>query len=329
MSQVSDIEFVADPATELCDRIARLAPANPFYTNAYVAYRRSLGHEPFLLLLRNNEEVVSGCTAFLKSGRLDRSLEITSLPRLGDGEVFRQGLSQFCRSKGVSELVVCTFASPSVAVPRFENEHWRKWRVEYALGLVGPEFWRSIRKGHMWNIKQARKSGLTIRTAADHDACVTHARLIEASMTRRSSRGEEVSIRSDAERHWALVRSGVAELFQAVRAADVVSSNLVLLSAKGGYNHSQGTSPEGMAIGAAHFLIYEIANTLRDRSFEVFNLGGTDQIKSGLERSKDGFGLTTTKVELESAAFSMEGRLRRVLKSTLRSVAGWSTHSGE
>ncbi|MEE8529536.1 MAG: hypothetical protein V3S35_02060, partial [Nitrosomonadaceae bacterium] len=59
-----------------------------------------------------------------------------------------------------------------------------------------------------------------------------------------------------------LIESGAGEIFQAVLASQVVSSNLILMAEKAGYNHTQGTSPEGMDCGAAHFLIHGIACAL-------------------------------------------------------------------
>jgi hypothetical protein len=299
-------EVVPDPPADLRVSVAQLSPTNAFYTNAYIAYRRDLGDLPYLLLVRKDGELIAGCTAFEKTGRLGRSLEITSLPGIGDNEFdcFWDGLRSFCKARGITQLSVHTFSSPASRIPSLQGERWRKRRVEYKLGLLGPDLWKHMRKGHMWNVKQGRKAGLTVRIAIDQEACIEHARLIEASMTRRMDRGEEVSNRSDPDKHWALVRTGAAKVFQAVRGGHVVSSNLVLLSARGGYNHSQGTNREGMAEGAAHFLIYEIATILRVQSFEVFNLGGTDQLESGLERSKNEFGATTTRLELESLCLS-------------------------
>ena len=40
---------VRDPSPAHCTRVARLAPANPFYSAAYVRARRTLGCESFLL----------------------------------------------------------------------------------------------------------------------------------------------------------------------------------------------------------------------------------------------------------------------------------------
>ncbi|MGH6740616.1 MAG: hypothetical protein ACREDY_16595, partial [Bradyrhizobium sp.] len=184
-------EVLRDPTLEACAAVAATAPTNPFYTSAFVSYRQALGEEAYILRLRENEEMVAGCTAFCKSGRLRRSLEVTSLPRLPRADdFFWSGLRRLCKEKRVTELLVCSYASPAAAIPAFEGECSRRPRVEYVLGLIGPNLWKGVRKGHMSNIKKGRKAGLTVRMATDRDACDTHARLIEASMNRRLNRGE-------------------------------------------------------------------------------------------------------------------------------------------
>ena len=319
---MTDFEVVPNPGSDLCAALARTDRTNPFYTGTYVSYRRTLGDEPWAVLVRSGTELTTGCTAFYKSGRMSRSLEITSLPRLGDAGAFWSHLRAYCKQRSVTELLVCTFASPAGAIPTLYNEIWRRPRVEYALGLLGPDLWKGMRKGHLSNIKKGRKAGLLLKVATDYEACIEHARLVDASMSRRLNRGERVAVSADAKAYWPLLQSGTGKLFQAVRDDQVLSSNLILLSERGGYNHSQGTSPEGMALGASHFLLFHIACALRDQRFETLNLGGTDQLDSGLERSKDGFGATTSRVALEAAAFSLEPGLVRLLKSTARLVTG-------
>jgi hypothetical protein len=177
----------------------------------------------------------------------------------------------------------------------------------------------------MTNIKKGRKAGLALNVATDYAACAQHARLIAASMSRRLNRGERVVASASAEAYWPLLQSGAGKLFQAIREGHVLSSNLILLAEKGGYNHSQGTGPEGMMVGASHFLMFQIACALRDLEFEELNLGGTDQLASGLERSKDGFGATTSRVGLETVSCSFEPRLTSLLKSAARRLTGrWS-----
>ncbi len=116
-----------------------------------------------------------------------------------------------------------------------------------------------------------------------------------------------------------LVRSGCGRLFQALQDGVAVHCYLILLSAKGAYNHSQGANQKGLATGAPHFLIHELVEALkRDHAIEVFNIGGTDQLNSGLEQFKSGFGATTSRLELEAAQFSLPGGLPGMLRSSIR-----------
>ena len=120
-------------------------------------------------------------------------------------------------------------------------------------------------------------------------------------MSRRGKRGEAVTDTAPLDALGALIDSGAGELFQAVHDGTVLSSVLVLMAKRGAYYHSAGNHPKGMALGASHFLIQEIASYLRERSFEVFNLGGSDQTNPGLSRFKAGFGASV--VDLEEADF--------------------------
>jgi lipid II:glycine glycyltransferase (peptidoglycan interpeptide bridge formation enzyme) len=128
-------------------------------------------------------------------------------------------------------------------------------------------------------------------------------------MVRRQSRGEAVSARITAHSFVAYTRHGAGELFQAMHDGKVLSSILVLLAERGGYYQSAGTSPAGMACGASHFLVYEIAQSLQNRAIELFNLGGTEPQNAGLARFKAGFGTTT--VALEAATFFLGSPVQR------------------
>ena len=100
---------MGDPRPELLDRIAALAPENPFYTTAYTEAICRRGSTPYALFLDADSTAVSGCTAFLGTGRLDRRLEITSLPQIADKTIFWDGLVDFCRETRISILEVNTF----------------------------------------------------------------------------------------------------------------------------------------------------------------------------------------------------------------------------
>jgi lipid II:glycine glycyltransferase (peptidoglycan interpeptide bridge formation enzyme) len=115
----------------------------------------------------------------------------------------------------------------------------------------------------------------------------------------------------------AFLRSGLGELFQAVHEDRVLSSVLVLHAPRGGYYQSAGTSLEGMAMCASHFLINCIANQLRDEGDETLNLGGADE-DSGLARFKEGFG--ATRMPLPAATYFLGAWWRRKGNRAIRLV---------
>jgi lipid II:glycine glycyltransferase (peptidoglycan interpeptide bridge formation enzyme) len=135
-------------------------------------------------------------------------------------------------------------------------------------------------------------------------------------MERRKGRGEEVSLLAEEKLARALLLAGAAEVFQVKKNGKVLSSVLVLKSEAGGYYQSAGTSPEGMALGASHFLIWEVAQTLKDDGLQVFNLGGAEPENAGLQRFKRGFG--AREVRLEAAVFSMVSSLKRRLRTAVK-----------
>jgi len=314
-------QFVAEcnPPDELCAQVSVLAPDNPFYTPGYVNSRRLLGYHPWLLCLYDGRRLLSGCTAFARQGRISRSVEIPSVPELGEDEIYWRSFFRWCHKHRFSTISINSFASKKACIPNFIRPVQRRTRWEYILELQKPELWKHVRKGHNWCINRGRKAGLRVHRSADEKACQEHARLIAASMRRRMDRGEAVSddVRSAA--FAAITQSGAGELYQAFLGGEIVASNLILRARNGAYNHTQGASPEGMECGASHFLIHEIANSLRQESVEHFNLGGTDQKDSGLEKFKSGFGATTIILELQAAEFVLRGSLLSKLTTLLSS----------
>lgn len=312
-----------DTGSPQIQEVAALNSHNPFYTSEYIAYRRLQGFTPWLLSNHDLTQSKTYCLAFMKSGRLRRSVEIPSIPNIPADEPFWQNLINFCHKNGVTSLSVNSFCSPAGAIlPSLEHEKERKTRWEFVLSLKHPDILKKMSKGHAYRIKRAKKTGVEMQRRKDQEAIAAHARLISASMQRRKERGENVTASASIENFSKLIDSGAAEIFCAVAADQILSSNIILLAKKTGYSHTQGTSPEGMECGAAHFLIHEIASTLRDEGKELFNLGGTDDPnpESGLVKFKTGFGAATEQIELQAARFIPNGVISGFLQRMLSSI---------
>jgi len=97
-----------------------------------------------------------------------------------------------------------------------------------------------------------------------------------------------------------------------------LSSATVLRSKSSAYYHTAGNHPDGLAVGASHFLLYEIAAELSRESATEFNLGGTHPSNEGLVRFKTRFGARP--VDLEAASFYLGGKIRQHLISASRTL---------
>lgn len=308
------IEFHAElnPSKELLKEVEGSAPTDPFFTAAFAGALQSTGQQPRILLLRKNKQVLSACPAFATNGRLNRSLNIMSLPEMPDGEKFWEGVFSLCRQDRISLLKAKTFISSGTRIPVLKGEISRQTRTKYVLDPTNPDSWSGLSENHRRNIKRARNAQLQMRRASGEDACRQHGSLVMESMTRRELRGERVSADDEARTAIAFDRTGAGQLFQAVLRDRVVASILVLRSKKGAYYESAGTNAEGMKCGAAHFLVYEMLQALKEQGVQMFNLGGADpDTNPGLQRFKAGFG--ALKTELESVEFFLGNKVRQKL----------------
>lgn len=311
-------EFLAEQAAQSrwTERLAECDPCNPFCTMPYFAFMRDSGYEAWVLGIARGGAIAGGCGAFVRTGKLNRTLEILSAPGLPDMASFWDGLVSFCRQKHVTHLEVNSFASANLTLPSLEGEQARVRRWECVMDLAGVDLEARLHTKHKQRIRKAQRAGIVVRYTSSESACDEHEALLRDSTDRRNRRGENLADPAEALRSKLLVRQGAGQVFQAVAGGKVLSSVLVTLAAKGGYSHTAGTSPEGMSCGASHLLNYEIARELQHRSMQVYNLGGIHELDSGLAEYKLRFG--SRLVELEAAEYFLGGRLRKGLTTAVR-----------
>jgi hypothetical protein len=271
---------------------------NPFCTDAYVAAMHSQGNQCWIVGIRAGDLVLGFAVALLRRGRLGSTLEIPSLPEAARDESFWSGIYQLCRRLRVTDLIASTFFSPQFRLPPLRGEASRRDRREYVVSLQQPGWESSLSSNHKRNAKKAAAAGVSIEYGATQlDRLAEHVRLMELSLDRRAARGESISKSSMIEReNRAYIESGLGELYQAVRDGVVMSSILLLRSKHTAYYQSAGTSPDGMSVGASHFLILNVSKKLRDDGVLVFNLGGAPD-GSSLARFKAGFGAAEVPLE--------------------------------
>ena len=271
---------------------------------------------PCALVLLEDQQVIGGCLAALAGSKWNRRLEIFSAPHVEFPAVFWNGVSDFCRSQGVCDLDVQTFAADSPDMPQFDNVLSERARSEFVADLTKDNRVATYSKNHRRSINKAVKAALELACSNTLDDYKVHVQLMHASMTRRSNRGEKVLMPSAQDFDYCLLNCGAGELFQATLDGRILASILILKSATTGYYHSAGTLPDGMQLGASPFLINEVAKTLSESGLQFFNLGGVDPGADGLRRFKSGFG--AEEIELTAACYSMISPLDRALRTVAR-----------
>jgi hypothetical protein len=312
------MEFFAEPMETpgLLEKLAEQAPQNPFCSSGYFRAMQVLGADPWIAGLKEGEQLLSAAGVFITRGRLNSILEIVSLPAAAGAEEYWSGLLRFSADHGITQIDANSFASPPATIPTLNQESERHDRCEYVIDLVefNPD---RISSNHKRNIRKAK--GLTITRSVDRNACREHLRLMDLSQERRRRRGEVIAEGSAMDHHHAYLEFSSGELFQASLDKNVLSSVLVLRSLSGAYYQSAGTSPQGMALGASHFLINHAACQLREEGVKTFNLGGAAP-GSTLARFKTGFGATA--VSLTAVSLYVGPVWRRKLTTLLRLARG-------
>ena len=271
---------------------------NPFCTEGYVAAMQKQGNECWIVGMCEEGAVHEFAVAMRRRGRIGSTLEIPSLPEAAKDQLFWNGIYSLCRQLRVTDLIAGTFFSSQFRLPSLRGEISRRERREYVVSLQDERWDSSLSSNHKRNIKKASAAGLKIRHALLQPALLSdHVRLMEQSLDRRAARGESVAVGSKVEDNSrTYIESGVGELYQATRDGIVLSSILLLRSKRSAYYQSAGTSPEGMSVGASHFLIHNVCKKLRGDGVRVFNLGGAPE-GSSLARFKAGFGAAEVSLE--------------------------------
>ena len=323
------ISFVAErnPSSEISQEVETLSPSNPFATVAYVASSKIAGDMPWVIGLREHGALKSAAFAYERSGRINRTLTISSMPDVSDAKFFWDGIVDLCHHKNFSRLEVNSFASPACSLPPLTGEFRRRKRWEFVVNLREPDLWKKTHDNHRRRIKKAQKLGIQFRCSTNGEDTKDHARVIAASMERRTQRGEYVPTVQETSGFRAFLETGAGRLFQAVSEGKVLSSAMVLLSRTGGYLQSGGTNPEGMELGASHFLQHEIMKTLQSEGKEVYNLGGTDEPESGLAMFKIRFGASS--VPLEAVEVLVGKTMRAAVGHLARRVQAHSSSAGQ
>src|SRR6185437_8157927 len=214
----SSLEFFAEanPTAARCEELARLDPTNPFATNTYLRSERSFRPQTWLLGCMAGGRLNYGCLGFVRSGRLNRSLMIPSLPAAE--ESFWNGLEGFGRAQKISVLELNSFGSPSASIPMLGEEVERIERHEFVLRLDDRRtgLLERMQINHRQRARKGMKAGLRVRITTDPVHLNEHVRLIAFSMQRREAKGENVPFGASSEGLRPYLESGFCRIFQAI-----------------------------------------------------------------------------------------------------------------
>lgn len=270
-------------------------------------------HTPLVFALRSGRAIVAAAAGILRPARGRPSLVLAPGPD-APAELWDR-LRSFARDERVGRVVAeRAGAAPLPAVPGEAN---RSSTTTYMLELSGLDVHAALSRNHRRNLKRAERAGIAIVVCSRGEALQAHVRLRDASLSRRSRRGERVVDKADVRTAEAFLETGCAELVQAGRDDEVLSSDLVVRVGDTGYYLGGGTSPEGMRHGAAHLLMVEVVRRLQASGCRLLNLGYTDT--QDLGRFKSGFGARPVPVEIVEAHWgSSLDRLTRALAARFK-----------
>jgi len=307
-----------DPSEEILQAVAEASPENPFYTMAFAHAQRLRGKRAVAFLAMASQPI-AGCTGFLSHGRIHLDLEIPSAPTADLNHPIWTTIRKFCVDTGVTRLRIQSLGSSNKGIPCLGRTISHFTRREFLLDIPSKPEPIALSSNHRRNLRRAERAGIVVDATSDPAASETHVSLIDSSMTRRQEKGENATTGTDSASFRCLVETGAGLIFQARNGEEAVhSSMLVLLSERGAYYHSAGTSPEGMQNGTSQLLVTRVAEHLRERGIHMFNLGGASADQEGLARFKIGFGAYP--VELETASYDVASGPRRGVIALARGI---------
>jgi RimJ/RimL family protein N-acetyltransferase len=299
--------------------LARLDSPSPFCTVAYARSLRRIGNEVWVFGPDRDgmlEDATLGC---ISPARWSRTLYFPSLAAFAGDPLFWESVYAMARQNGIDDVSAGTFGSPAFDLPRLRGETYRHTRQEYVLDLREPDLRKLMRHGFRDNVRKAQNAGLELRRGREAQFLEAHLEMMRASRHRRAERGETISDAGEANEARVYLAEGAGELFQALKDGEVVSSALLLRSGKQAYTQTSGSQPQGMRMGAAHFLIFQAAQILQSEGAECLNHGGAPE-GSTLAEFKSRF--SSTIVTLPAAACY----LGPVWKRKTRTLAGLIRH---
>lgn len=285
--------FIASRSKDLAADLGRVWPNVPAAGLSGIEARAFLdGGQAWIFAVMRDGVSLGHGFGVVQRGRKQAGLITTVLPDAPGGPLYWEGLRQFVAKQFITELVVESvgFKVSGEPIPAFAAETSRIVNEHmYVIDLSQPEGSRKLSSNNRRNIARAAKAGVQAVDLPREQALAAHFALAQNSLNRREQRGESIALRSPEAAVVRVLSSGTGRLYQAGLDGQVLSSKVVFMLGRHAYYYDGGTSPEGMDLGASHFLMAHIISSLREAASLTLNMGIAAADKPGLIRFKEGF----------------------------------------
>ena len=311
-------EMVKDPPEDLQRQMQLLRETDPFLTPQFMKGQTKFGYQSYAFLIKESGTVVEAFYGYLKKARLGHWFEIRCLPVLPPDSPFWALLLKKCRQMRIADVEIRALSD--VPIPPLAGMTQSRKGVEYLWNFDRDDLLAPKAAGHRNSLARARKAGLRLERSVDPACIDEHVRLMGASLSRRTARGEVVPERINRQYFECMLSTGAGAFFRAMGPdSGPFSSMFALESSKGGYYQAAGNSPEGMKMGASIFLLVETARHFQKEGKTCFDLGGTfPEDSSGLGYFKLGFG--SEEKPFEEVYLSTATPGMRMLRNCFRAV---------
>ena len=187
---------------------------------------------------------------------------------------------------GVRALSMNSFNAPSASLDDLRALVADSGNLRYEFVLAVADYVPTkISSNHRRNIKKAAKAGMVFRWSSGPEAVQAHLTVVNENLQDKGVGG----LGNSVDYFCRLQQDGAGALAQVFDGADLVASTFLVVNDKIAYYHSSGTTAHGRKSGAAHYLVDQALQDLRERGLEQLNLGGATAGQGGLLRFKTGF----------------------------------------
>lgn len=292
-SPIETVEVFNDRAPPGWDSVVTRLDGNIFHSTYWADYQSFIeGGKPvfFLGRDRNGYERIGAMALFHQSSRpivslISRTLELPAYPFMaGDNGTLLYDLvgrcEEYARKRRCARMTIgSNMSGDSPFIPSRVGYRESK-RLEFTVDLTRDmdSLWQGIRKDQRVRIKQLERKGVIVEEGAEKEELQGLKIVREKTHTRRTRKGQEYELSSDAEFYECvyrfLIAKGVARLFLARHGNEVVAAIMFTIFNGKAYSVFSGSTEYGYKTGAQSGLFWLAVETFKREGFSLLNRGG-------------------------------------------------------